>query len=122
VREIGVPIIFNAGAGCDDNNCIWIVGNNFEENAYVDIRTTTGETIIGTYRGANRVQYVDDRGRDVITLRLSSDLEKNEFANRGLRIWVVNPVARKWADGRTVRRPNRTNPNDNCGGADCVEP
>ncbi|MEW7293041.1 hypothetical protein [Aquimarina sp. 2304DJ70-9] len=105
ITPIGLPLISRAGAGCDDNYCIWIVGNNFEPNAYVDIRTATGSSIIGTYRGSNRVQYVNSQGQDVITLRLNSALERNEFANRGLRIWVVNPEARKWADGRTVRRP-----------------
>ncbi len=105
IVPIGQPIISSAGAGCDDNYCIWIVGNDFESNAYVDIRTKTGSSIIGTYRGANRVQYVNSQGQDVITLRLNSALERNEFGSRGLRIWVVNPEARKWGDGRTVRRP-----------------
>ncbi|MDY8136195.1 hypothetical protein [Aquimarina sp. 2201CG5-10] len=106
VSRDGTPKIFRAGAGCDDNYCIWIVGDNFESNAYVDIRTTTGSSIIGTYRGSNRQQYVNAQGQDVITLRLGSAFERTEFASRGLRIWVVNPEARKWADGRTVRRPN----------------
>ncbi len=99
------PVISRAGAGCNDNYCIWIVGSKFEDNAYVDIRTATGSSIIGTYRGSNRVQYVNAQGQDVITLRLHSEFERNEFARRGLRIWVVNPVARKWADGRLVKRP-----------------
>ncbi|MBQ4819331.1 hypothetical protein [Aquimarina sp. MMG016] len=103
IRE--TPQILRAGAGCDDNFCIWIVGDNFESNAYVDIRTTAGSSIIGTYRGSDRVQYVNSQGQDVITLRLGSAFERNQFANNGLRIWVVNPVARTWADGRTVRRP-----------------
>ncbi|KAA1245063.1 hypothetical protein [Aquimarina sp. RZ0] len=105
IEPIGLPRISRAGAGCEDNYCIWIVGSDFEEDAYVDIRTTSGSAIIGTYRGSNRVQYVNDQGQDVITLRLESALERNEFASRGLRIWVVNPEARKWGDGRTVRRP-----------------
>ena len=100
------PSIYSAGAGCDDYNCIWIVGDNFEPNAYVDIRTTSGSAIIGTYRGTDRTQYVNAQGQDVITLRLRSAYEINQFATNGLRIWVVNPEARTWADGRTVNRPN----------------
>ncbi|OED45124.1 hypothetical protein AB832_01525 [Flavobacteriaceae bacterium (ex Bugula neritina AB1)] len=103
VSQDGTPKIFRAGAG--DNYCIWIVGDNFESNAYVDIRSPHGSNIIGTYRGADRHQYVNSQGQDVITLRLRTQTERNLFANGGLRIWVVNPVARKWADGRTVRRP-----------------
>ncbi len=120
VSRDGTPKISRAGAGCDDNYCIWIVGNNFEDNAYVDIRTTTGSNIIGTYRGSDRVQYVNAQGQDVITLRLRSQLERNEFASRGLRIWVVNPEAAKWADGRTVRRPGGNGNGDDGGpGDDC---
>lgn len=103
------PIISSAGAGCNDNYCIWIVGSKFEDNAYVDVRTTTASGIIGTYRGDDINHYVNAQGQDVITFRLRSAYEKSEFASRGLRIWVVNPIARKWADGRTVKRP-RTPP------------
>ncbi len=105
VSKDGTPKIVSAGAGCDDYYCIWIVGDNFESNAYVDIRSPNGANIIGTYRGTDRQQYVNNQGQDVITLRLRSQAERNLFANGGLRIWVVNPVARKWGDGRTIRRP-----------------
>ncbi|SHI46730.1 hypothetical protein [Aquimarina spongiae] len=122
IVPIGTPILSSAGSGCDDNFCIWIVGNDFESNAYVDIRTTTGNEIIGTYRGNDRVQYINDSGQDVITLRLASDFERSEFASRGLRIWVVNPDARKWGDGRTVRRSAGSNPNQDCGQIECLDP
>ncbi|RZS93901.1 hypothetical protein [Aquimarina brevivitae] len=105
ISRDGTPKINRAGAGCQDNYCIWIVGENFESNAYVDIRTTTGSSIIGTYRGSNRTLTTNAQGQQVITLRLGSAYERSQFASRGLRIWVVNPQARKWADGRTVRRP-----------------
>lgn len=106
------PSISSAGAGCNDNYCIWIVGSNFESGAYVDIRTTTGSSIIGTYRGADRTLTTNSQGQQVITLRLRSAFERNQFASRGLRIWVVNPIARKWADGRTVKRPGNVDPID----------
>ncbi|MHA7057332.1 hypothetical protein ACWGOQ_0008955 [Aquimarina sp. M1] len=106
VKRDGTPRLTNAGPGCNDNYCIWIKGSNFDNNSYVDIRTTTGSSIIGTYRGSNRTLTTNAQGQQVITLRLSSQYERNQFASRGLRIWVVNPDPRKWADGRTVRRPN----------------
>jgi len=79
VSKDGTPKISRAGAGCNDNYCIWIVGSNFENGCY--------------------------EGQQVITFRLRSAYERQLFAQSGLRIWVVNPEARKWADGRTVRRP-----------------
>ncbi|WP_405206500.1 hypothetical protein [Aquimarina sp. LLG6339-5] len=106
VKRNGTPRLTAAGAGCADNYCIWIKGSNFDNNSYVDIRTTTGSTIIGTYRGSNRTLSTNAQGQQVITLRLSSAYERSQFSSRGLRIWVVNPDPRKWADGRTVRRPN----------------
>ncbi len=121
VERISTPAIITTGAGCDDNFCIWIKGNYFEENAYVDIRSTHGSVILGTYRDSDRHQYVNNQGQDVITLRLRSQYEKDLFASTGLRIWVVNPIARKWADGRIVRRPGGDigiNPDD-CGGLPC---
>ncbi|WP_299436189.1 hypothetical protein [uncultured Aquimarina sp.] len=111
VERNGTPKIISAGAGCADNYCIWIVGTNFENGSYVDVRTTSGSSIIGTYRGANRTLTTNAQGQQVITLRLGSAYERNQFASSGLRIWVVNPVARKWADGRTVRRPGGGNGN-----------
>ncbi|MCK8519970.1 hypothetical protein M0D21_00205 [Aquimarina sp. D1M17] len=122
IKKDDSPRIINAGAGCDDNYCIWIVGENFEPDAYIDIRTTTGETIIGTYRGADRQINISPNGDDTMSIRLRTDLERSEFASRGLRIWVVNPEARKWADGRTVKRPGNPNPNDDCNGGDCIDP
>ncbi|WP_298539788.1 hypothetical protein [uncultured Aquimarina sp.] len=105
VQKNGTPKIFRVGAGCDDNYCIWIVGDNFEPNAYIDIRTTTGQSIIGTYRGSDRQINISPNGDDTMSIRLRSSFERQQFAQNGLRIWVVNPEARKWADGRTVRRP-----------------
>ncbi|MBQ4819334.1 hypothetical protein [Aquimarina sp. MMG016] len=105
VTRDGTPKIFSAGAGCEDNYCIWIVGDNFESGCYVDVRSTTGSNIIGNYRAPERTLTTNAQGQQVITFRLRSAQEFYEFARRGLRIWVVNPVARKWADGRTVRRP-----------------
>ena len=121
-KENRTPRIFRAGAGCNDNYCIWIVGENFEPNAYIDIRTTTGETIIGTYRGADRQINISPNGDDTMSIRLRTSFERSEFASRGLRIWVVNPEARTWADGRTVTRPGSSDPNDGCNGADCIDP
>ncbi len=95
VKRNGTPRIISAGAGCDDNYCIWIRGSNFDNNSYVDIRTTTGPSIIGTYRDANRTLTTNAQGQQVITLRLASAYERNKFASRGLRIWVVNPDPRK---------------------------
>ncbi len=111
VKRNGTPRLISAGAGCDDNYCIWIKGSNFDNNSYVDIRTTTGSTIIGTYRGSNRTLTTNTQGQQVITLRLGSSYERSQFASRGLRIWVVNPDPRKWADGRTVKRPGSGNGN-----------
>ncbi|MBW1298250.1 hypothetical protein [Aquimarina litoralis] len=105
VQRNDAPQIFRAGAGCNDNYCIWIVGENFEPEAYIDVRTTTGETIIGTYRGSDRQINISANGDDTMSIRLRSEFERQQFAQNGLRIWVVNPEARKWADGRTVRRP-----------------
>jgi len=105
ISKDGTPKISRAGAGCDDNYCIWIVGSNFENGSYVDVRTTTGPNIIGNYRAPERTLTTNAQGQQVITFRLRSAYERNQFANNGLRIWVVNPEARKWADGRIVRRP-----------------
>lgn len=105
VSKDGTPKISRAGAGCNDNYCIWIVGSNFENGSYVDIRPVNSGTIIGNYRSPDRTLTTNAQGQQVITFRLRSAYERQQFAQNGLRIWVVNPEARKWADGRTVRRP-----------------
>lgn len=99
-----MPVINKAGSGCDDHYCIWIVGNLFGPNAYVDIRSNNGSGIIGTYRGNDRVQYVNDRGQDVITLRLRSSLERRLFRTQGLRVWVVNPDREIYSRSKRVQR------------------
>jgi len=69
------PNIYRAGSGCNDNYCIWIVGENFEPNAYIDIRTTTGQSIIGTYRGADRQINISPNGDDTMSIRLRTPFE-----------------------------------------------
>ncbi|WP_143569705.1 hypothetical protein [Tenacibaculum agarivorans] len=97
------PLIKRAGSGCDDHYCIWILGKNFDDNSYVDVRTKNGSEIIASYRGADRV--LTTSGADqLITVRFKTEFERREFATRGLRIWVVNPDPRKWADGRLIKR------------------
>lgn len=91
------PVITNAGAGCDDNNCLFVVVRNIERDSYVDIRFV-GSADPLSYRGSELTLQPRVGGDHVITLRLRTAEERNQLRSRGLRVWVVNPHARVWND------------------------
>jgi hypothetical protein len=97
------PTVVNAGPGCSDDTCIWIIGYDFAVDSYVDIRAFDGGSIIDSYRGTDIVHYKTPDGQDVITLRLRDPVEISLFTD-GLWISVVNPDVRTWSQPWLVKR------------------
>jgi len=99
-RQISHPIIEGAGSGCDDGHCIWITGQSFMPDSYVDIRLPGSNEIVAQYFDIDRDVASSPQ---VITLRLEEGLW-GQFESGGLNVWVVNPARGNWSDGAYVRR------------------
>ncbi|WP_299212733.1 hypothetical protein [uncultured Aquimarina sp.] len=103
-KEYMSPFIYNAGSGCEDKNCIWIVGQNFEPSkAFIGIRHPETYDKISTYK-ANEINHTTKNGKRKITFRLKSEEERKLFEEKGLRVYVNNPTYKKWGDGRIVKK------------------
>lgn len=93
------PYITNSGAGCDDGNCIWITGhqfNNINNNIHVDIREPDTWEVLNSY-APNEITNQNDGTIGTIALRLKSDREKNLFKTKGLRVFVINSNNGTWS-------------------------
>ncbi len=94
--------IINAGSGCADKNCIWILGHFFEEdNARIVIKDPDTYANIEDYSNSEITVYHDNSSFDKITLRLKTQYEKDLFATKGLRALVVNSTHNSWS-GNTM--------------------
>ncbi len=93
------PYIISSGAGCDDENCIWITGyqfNNINNNIYVDIRDPDTWEVLNSY-SPNEITNQNNGTIGSITLRLKSDKEKKLFKNKGLRVFIINSTNGTWS-------------------------
>lgn len=96
-----VPSLENAGSGCDDFFCLWILADQVSSDVCIDVRTVSGADVIDRYCGEKL--HIEPGTPTLITLRLS-DFLHGTFESEGLRIWVVNPSMRTWSEPRFVRR------------------
>ena len=101
------PKITNAGIGCDQGECIWIVGDHFNPDSHIDIRTMNGSAILASYLNEDRL-LSEENGQYSITLQLKSAEERRLLKQEGLRIWVVNPSAGTWSEPIVVGGSNQT--------------
>lgn len=85
------PVVVSGGLGCDDDQCIWVVGQNLKDDAYVDVRPINNPDQPTSYVGSSRSFQRDANGSAIITLRLK--LQDVRYLDRdgGLNIWLVNP-------------------------------
>lgn len=97
----GDPVITDIGMGCAQDECIWIIGRNFTEDSYVDLRKHGQGEILSSYRGSD-VNISFEGGQQVITLRLDTAGERRTMHQEGLRAWVVNPAQGTWSDPKVV--------------------
>ncbi len=103
-KEYMSPFIYNAGSGCQDKNCIWIVGQNFEpKNAFIGIRHPETYDKIATYK-SNEINHTTKNGKRRITFKLRTEEERKLFKEKGLRIYVNNPTYKVWGDSRIVKQ------------------
>jgi hypothetical protein len=94
------PQIVQAGRGCDDNNCIWMVVKNIEKDYRIDIRKSTSTSHkVDWYYHQSKIQrnYSNSKGQSVITFRITEESAINELNNSGLKLWLVNPTSKKWS-------------------------
>lgn len=81
------PVITNAGTGCADNYCIWIVADNMGGAVAVDIYSSA-EVLLATYQGGE-INYTP--ADHVVTLGLRSGSEERTlFASQPLKLKVRN--------------------------------
>ncbi|MFB2828955.1 hypothetical protein ACE1BS_04885 [Aeromonas jandaei] len=87
------PIIINAGTGCSDNNCIWLLSSNIEDDFRVDIRktTNTSNNVDWYYRQNRMATSLMEDGTYSITFRITEEDALSELSSNGLRVFLVNP-------------------------------
>src|SRR5262249_36825641 len=96
------PQISNAGAGCDDNFCLWLVTGGLQPPAAGDV-FDLGGALLGTYRGTDLTL---DTSNGVITLALKNGSpERTLFATAPLQVRVRNVSSGLSSNLYTVTRP-----------------
>jgi hypothetical protein len=101
--DLATPSINNAGPGCADNYCIWIVGHSFAPDSTVELFTLTSSGTPTVVNGLTRSVTAD--GRQVLTFGITDPNLKNEFATTGLWLLVVNPTAGAMSNFVWAKRP-----------------
>jgi hypothetical protein len=84
----GAPVIVNAGFGCEDGYCIWILCQHASSTAAVEIATADGATVLATYDSAHHTYSGDG-----ITLALATYAERDLFRTTGVGVTLVDAVA-----------------------------
>ncbi len=97
-----VPKVNNAGIGCQDKQCLWLIGNNFAPDAYVDIRDINYTLIERIPTNLIR-REIKNSGETGFTLRIVNPTSIKALRSNGLRIYVVNPSWSNWSDGTIVK-------------------
>lgn len=96
--------ISNAGSGCDDHFCLWIVGKTFKATYKVQVRSQNSTALLGTYP----VTFASNasNGSDLITMRLSDAAVQDLFKTEPLRITIIDPDTNATSNTYTVKRSN----------------
>lgn len=95
------PVVTSHGTGCDGNYGIWVVGENFDPDSYIQLRAAAiggNEDVIANYK-----QLTREPGGG-LSLCLVSAAEKAAFDGDGLRAWVVNPSRPSLSEPFLVKR------------------
>ncbi|GAA4277993.1 zinc metalloprotease [Aquimarina mytili] len=98
------PEIKRAGPGCSDKLCIWMVGKFFQhDKSIVEVKVPTGQ--IYRYNISDLVYNIDFQGQEVITLRLKTNNERNQFGRLGyVDVRIINPDNGDQSSFKRVRR------------------
>lgn len=87
--ELAKPNIVRGGTGCEDGNGLWLMGNDFSTDSYVELRDTSQPSkIISTYSQLTRGT---SGAFDTISFCLQTNAEKNAISGTGLDVSVTNP-------------------------------
>jgi hypothetical protein len=86
-----MPQVTSFGTGCTDGYGIWLVGQNFDGDSYVQLRQAAvgDETVVATYTSLTRTTTA--QGQPSLSLCLTGSAERTLFASTGVRVSVVNP-------------------------------
>lgn len=86
------PFIKSFGAGCNDGNCGWLIGDYFRAGMTVDIRATgSGEML----RGGIETNFEQEKG--VLTFAIPKDLQE-KFKEDGFDVYVVDAKNGVWSN------------------------
>jgi len=96
------PTIYGLEPTCDDGECVWISGANFQQNSFVYFYSwdwSASQTYWGSAWGYSPGMYVSEDGT-VITLHLADPTLLNSFGTYGVHVIVWNPNGTNsgWAD------------------------
>ena len=86
------PEISSLGSGCDNWDCIWILGSHFHSNSYVYVYSadwSTYQVFWGPAWAQSPGMNVDSYGT-LITLQITDPGLRNSFGNAGVYVLVVN--------------------------------
>jgi hypothetical protein len=90
------PATAGSGTGCYDSLCLWVVANDVESNATVDVRARASGELLRSYTGAEIARSTSG-AHTKLTLRLATNSEVVHLRSDGLEVYVVNPNAQKWS-------------------------
>lgn len=87
--ELAKPHIVRGGTGCTDGNGVWLMGNDFASDSYVELRETSQPSkVISDYSQPTRGTSGEF---DTISFCLQTNAEKNAISGAGLDVSVTNP-------------------------------
>jgi hypothetical protein len=97
------PVIVNAGTGCADNYCLWVVGQQLEPSIAVELVDPTSNALLATYSGAD-LNY--DLGAQTVTLALKQGSAERQRLTAGpLGVRVLNMASGLRSGMAQVSRP-----------------
>lgn len=107
------PTLIYGQAVDADNYGVLLSGSNYDSQTYVDIRSTTGSTILlsvlppnVTFLPGTQVTTPSGTQNGMLSFRINDPTLQNLFATQGLRFAVVSPTAGyQWAGLLTLSRP-----------------
>lgn len=86
-----LPEVTSFGTGCSDGYGIWLVGQSFDADSYVQLRQAAvgDETVVATYTSLTRTPTA--QGQPALSFCLTGSAERTLFGTTGVRVSVVNP-------------------------------
>jgi hypothetical protein len=93
------PVIYGLGPGCDDWDCIWVGGANFQQDSYVYVYSddwSTYQVFWGPAWGLSPAMWMD---LPYLAFQITDPALLSSFGNYGVHVLVVNPggVTSDWA-------------------------